>query len=259
LLSWLKIEEITISDTSKPLNAYNYKSPRSIPNQTPDPIKSTNPITSVSYVNLNNQINASIRKSSSEITNTRLILEPDLTNKIEKGEAIELSISNIIASSFPFEKELKTKEILESKELFFVRNYIIRTKLMSEISSKDLKMLKKQFNKSHCAFDTSTIIDEYVFNSNKNLFCLFCKKSFSSPFDVVQNLECKGEYFHPRFILNAKNEKFVCSHEGCKKRVVKGEFPCCHKNAPSSGCLLGDGKHHLVLIDNYSGSTNNSF
>lgn len=264
MLSWLKINELFDPKSYKASTAYELESPKLVANQTPEPSKSTNPINLIAQANLINQSNnpnITTRKPTSELTNSRTIPEAESLNKAEKFEKAEAFESSFyLNSNNQSENELlKSKDILESKELFFVRNYIIKSKLMSGISSKDLKMLKKQFNKSHYAFDTNTIIDEYVFNSNKNLLCIVCKKSFASPFDVVINFECKGEYFHPRFIMNAKNEKFVCNHEGCKKRIVKGDFPCCHKGIQSAGCLLGDGKHHLVLVDNNIASVNTSF
>jgi len=262
----LKIDETKISELnqlSKISNNIEYNNKKSLPNQTQEGIKSTNstnPNSSLIQRSHNNQI---YRKSSIEFNSCRNIPSIDPSKKQEKGrESLEFSSAiNLNKNQTPSEIETKNeKEILESKDLFFVRNYIIRTNLMSGIKSKDLKSLKTQFNQLHYAFDTSTIIDEYIFNSNKILFCLVCKRSFSSPFDVVQNLECKGEYFHPRFIMNSKSEKFVCNHELCKKKVIRGEFPCCHKNSQTAGCLLGDGKHHLVLIENNTVcSINNSF
>ncbi len=154
-----------------------------------------------------------------------------------------------------YKKDINDKNsynISESKDLFFVRNYIIKAKLMSGIISKDLKSIKNTFNELHSAFDINTIINEYIFCSNKNLFCLVCKKIYLSPFEIIQNLECKGEFFHPKLIYNGKNEKNICNHENCKKKIIRGEYPCCHKNASSGGCLLGGGKHNLILsILNY--------
>jgi len=171
--------------------------------------------------------------------------------KLEINDVINLNIQNEIPKLKDLTENMKiAREILESKDLFYVRNYIIRKNLMSGLSSKDLKFIKKRFNYLHYAFDTKVIIDEYIFSSNKKLACLICKKIFISPFEVIQNLECKGESYHPKYFFYSKNEKMICSHENCKKKINKGEYPCCHKILNSNGCLLGDGKHHLIINDN---------
>jgi hypothetical protein len=153
-------------------------------------------------------------------------------------------------------EEHKLNENLSvTKDEFFVRNYIVKMNLTSNIKSKQIITLKKKYGALHSVFDINTLIEEYIFCSSKLLFCLVCKKSFYSPFELQGNLECKGEYYHPRYFsnLNVTNNKFdknQCLHENCKKKYSKNEFACCHKNNSNIGCTLSDGKHQIVIIEN---------
>jgi hypothetical protein len=141
------------------------------------------------------------------------------------------------------------EEILTSHDLFLVRNYIRNHNLMSGLSGKEISQLIEKFPRLHSSFDTSTLINEFIFSSEKKLNCLICKKEFDSPFQVLESPECKDEYYHPKNNVNLKNEKLICSHEGCIKKFSKSEYPCCHKTANSQGCVIGEGKHMIVLGD----------
>lgn len=170
-------------------------------------------------------------------------------NKIEINNDISPENMNIPNDDNIAKKKANQKRILESEELFYVRNFLIKSKLMSNMKSQELLEIKNKFRNLHYAFDSKTLIEDNLFCSNKTLTCLACKKSFFSPFDVQENLECKGKYYHPRFIVSNKSEKIACPHEKCKKKILKGEYPCCHKSANTQGCTLTDGKHYFVLAE----------
>lgn len=138
---------------------------------------------------------------------------------------------------------------MASQDLFLVRNYVKRHNLMSGLSGKEIAMLAEKFPHLHSSFDTSSIVDEFIFSSQRKLICLICKKEFISPFEVSENLECKGEVYHPKNFVNSKNDKQICLHEGCQKRIVKGELNCCHKSSTSNGCVLGEGRHMIVFSE----------
>jgi hypothetical protein len=138
------------------------------------------------------------------------------------------------------------EEMLTSNDLFLVRNFIKNRNLMSCLTGKEISILAEKFPHLHSSFDISTIVEEFIFSSQKKLSCLICKKEFLSPFEVIHNLECKGEVYHPKNIL--KNERGNCLHEGCSKKVLKGDMSCCHKpNSP--GCVQGEGRHMIVFVD----------
>lgn len=140
------------------------------------------------------------------------------------------------------------EKILTSQDLFLVRNHIKRYNLMSGLTSKEIQMLSDKFSSFLSSFDTKTILNEFVYVRQKKLKCLICKKEFISPFEIMENLECKGEAYHPKTTLNNKNDKISCLHEGCSKKINKGDITCCHK-PNSSGCIIGEGKHMIILID----------
>lgn len=142
-----------------------------------------------------------------------------------------------------------TEEILTSHDLFLVRNYIKRHNLMSTLSAKEIAALLENFPHLHSSFDTATIVNDFIFTSQRKLICQICRKEYNSPFEILSDLSCKGEVYHPKNAVNVKNEKLVCHHEGCSAKYVKGEFTCCHKSATALGCTLGEGRHMIILSD----------
>lgn len=141
------------------------------------------------------------------------------------------------------------EQILTSTDLFLVRNYVKRNSLMSGLSGREIGALLERFPQMLSAFDASTLVEEFIFTSMKKLVCLVCKKEFSSPFEIIESLECKGENFHPKNCINVKNDKAQCNHESCGRKLVKGENTCCHKQITANGCCSGEGKHMIVLSD----------
>ena len=82
---------------------------------------------------------------------------------------------------------------------------------MSGLKGKEIAFLLKMFPGLHSAFDTSLIVDEFIFSSGKRLLCQVCKKEFNSPFEVAENIDCKGEVYHPKNLVSFKNDKAVWS------------------------------------------------
>jgi hypothetical protein len=158
-----------------------------------------------------------------------------------------LSISNIKSKDYSFisSYNVANQDVLTSADLFLVRNYITRNNLMSGLTQKEVTDLFQMFPLMHSAFDTETLVQEFVFNTGKSLLCIICKKSFSSPHQVLENLECLIEAYHPKSF--SKSDKNPCLHEGCQRKLLKGELNCCHKTMSSPGCMLGDGRHMIVL------------
>ena len=143
--------------------------------------------------------------------------------------------------------EEKKNEILKSQDLFLIRNYIKKNNLMTEnIKIEELIQLKNEFSFLISAFDSIGIINNFIF-SEKNFKCIVCKNIFHSQFEIEENKICPIGKFHPEF--NNKMEK--CFHEGCKKKLNKNEFVCCHKKIENkeNGCLLSEGKH-IFKIEN---------
>ena len=120
---------------------------------------------------------------------------------------------------------------------------------MSSLNAKEIGALLEKFPHLNSSFDTSAIVNDFIFSSSKKLICLVCRKDFCSPFEILENSECKGENFHPKNCINVKNEKAVCPHEGCSRKFVKGEIACCHKASNSTGCTIGEGKHLIIISD----------
>ena len=154
-----------------------------------------------------------------------------------------------------------TKEVLNSSEvieatlvshdLFYVRNFIKRNKLMITLTTDDISFLKKSFPKFTSAFDSYGIINNFIVGSR--LMCIVCKKEFESQYQLTELNEskCKVEdlRYHPRCQL--KSDKMLCCHEGCRRKFCKGEYQCCHKKLDAKeGCQLGDGKHIIVICNN---------
>lgn len=181
-----------------------------------------------------------------------------------KEENLELSVQKNENYDFNFIKKQNFDEN-ESKEFFFVRNYIKKCDLITNIKSKEIVKLKDEHNDLTSVFDLNDLINNYIFCNSKLLYCLVCNKSFSSPFELKENFECKSDYFHPRFFNNLnisfslsnssilnfpKNQKNICLHDGCKKKQINNEFMCCHKSNTSKGCTFGEGQHQLVIIEN---------
>lgn len=140
------------------------------------------------------------------------------------------------------------EDTLTSHDLFYVRNFIKKNKLMMSLPSKEIIKLKKDFSQYTSAFDSYGIINNFILG--EGLHCIVCKKDFASPFKIMEELECKANNqefkYHPRCTI--KNEKMICNHEGCRKKFWKGEYPCCHKKLDSKeGCQIGEGKHIIVL------------
>lgn len=158
------------------------------------------------------------------------------------------SISNHKADySYLSSLNVPNEDVLTSADLFLVRNYITNHNLMSGLTQKEVCDLFTLFPLLHSAFDNGKLINEFIYVSEKTLHCIICKKSFKSPHEVVESLECKGETFHPKHAM--KNEKANCYHEGCQKKLTKGELSCCHKAINTTGCTLGEGKHMIVIED----------
>lgn len=134
-------------------------------------------------------------------------------------------------------------------EMFLVRNYIRNQKLMSGIELGDLQALTQQFSQFLLAFDTNTILQEFIYSSARKIYCQICKKEFESPHTVTG--ECKTEFFHPKCHLKSDKNN-LCNHDGCFRKTNKSEssaFTCCHKvNQDSKGCISGDGKHQILLL-----------
>jgi len=99
-------------------------------------------------------------------------------------------------------------------------------KIMSGLLYKEIAELSSMFPHLHSAFDTATVVKEYAFNSGKKLICIICKKEFASPFEIIQNAECKGEIYHPKNFINLRIEKnnFNCLHESCTKKNIKNRI-----------------------------------
>ena len=137
------------------------------------------------------------------------------------------------------------KKCLHSKELFLVRNYIKKYKLLENLTKDELLDLKKNFELYIDCLDISGILNSYVFNP---LYCIICKKNFESPYQIIENKNCIVGKYHPPCGMSDS-----CKHKGCNKKLRKGEYYCCHKkySEKNSGCLLSEGRH-IILFKNKS-------
>jgi hypothetical protein len=151
-----------------------------------------------------------------------------------------------LKASFNSTKFNNNDDINASTDLFLVRNYIMKYSLMSGLSQKEVADLTITFPFLHTAFDIETLMEEFIYCSGYKLACVACKKTFLSHFEILDNPECKGEMFHPRIIRNEKN---ICLHENCHKKINKNDLPCCHKGVNSNGCMHCDGRH-IIVIEN---------
>jgi len=46
-----------------------------------------------------------------------------------------------------------------------------------------------------------------------------------------------------------RNLPHSCYHEGCSRKMVINEYPCCHRNIHGEGCLVNDNKQHILTIE----------
>ena len=143
------------------------------------------------------------------------------------------------------------EETTTSHDLFYVRNFIKKNKLMITLTTEEILQLKKSFPNFTTAFDSYGIINNFILGGK--LMCLVCKKEFESQFQINENTECKGKgdelRYHPRCLV--KGGKILCGHDGCRRKFCKGEYSCCHKKLENKdGCQLGDGRHIIVLVNN---------
>jgi hypothetical protein len=152
---------------------------------------------------------------------------------------------NQIDFSFLKNFNINNQSITTSAELYLVFNLIKSKNLMANLTQKELSELYIKFPNLHNCFDTEKIIKEFIFTSEKTLYCIICKKSFDSIFSIVDSPECTNELYHPRH----NSESTKCLHEGCQRRFNKSEYNCCHKNLNTNGCIVGEGKH-LIIIEN---------
>lgn len=119
---------------------------------------------------------------------------------------------------------------------------------MSGLTQKEVTDLFALFPLLHSAFDAEKLIKEFVYSSSKTLHCVICKRNFESPHQVLESLECTiTDHYHPKNQI--KHDKVNCFHEGCGKKCSKGELNCCHKMVNSSGCMIGEGKHMIVIVE----------
>ena len=140
------------------------------------------------------------------------------------------------------DKNIKNKS-LKSKDLFLVRNYIKKYKLLSNLSKDELVDLKNNFEEYIDCLDMNGILLNYLFIP---LTCIICKTVFHSTYDVLNEKTCTNNQYHP--ICGPIDN---CQHKECKKRFKKGEYYCCHKKLTEkdSGCLTGEGKHIFILYN----------
>jgi hypothetical protein len=140
-------------------------------------------------------------------------------------------------------------EVLSSVDLFLVRNYITSKQLMKNMSFKEINDLYHVFTPLNSVFDIDALAKEYIFVEGKSLLCISCKKEFSNPYEISQNMECKGEAYHPRINMS-KSEK-GCLHDSCikKPKLGNGELPCCHKESSSRGCVSNEGRHVIIFAE----------
>jgi hypothetical protein len=117
---------------------------------------------------------------------------------------------------------------------------------MSGLTQKEIADLAITFPFLHTAFDIEALMEEFIYCSGNRLVCIACKKIFISHYEILDNPECKGELFHPRMIRNEKN---LCLHDSCHKKINKNDLSCCHRGVNSNGCMHGDGKH-IIIIEN---------
>ena len=145
--------------------------------------------------------------------------------------------------------ETNVDEVLISVDLFLVRNYITKNQLMKNMAFKELNDLYYLFTPLNSVFDINILSKEYIFVENLAFVCLSCKKEFTNPFEISLNMECKGEPYHPR--LNMGKLDKGCIHDGCSKKVKLGggEYPCCHKQTGSPGCISSEGRHVIVFAE----------
>lgn len=187
----------------------------------------------------------------------------------EEKNPEEKNIKNISIKEDYLEKYLeedKEYSEQESKDLFYVRNYLKKSCLFKKLTTENISSLRKEHKKFTSVYDLDEVISNYIQCDSMLLFCLVCRKTFNSPYELKKDLECKSDYYHPSLYKNPqisnsfsnsflsnntiKTTKTICLHEGCKKKPNNNEFICCHKTKDNKGCTFGEKKHQLIIIEN---------
>ncbi len=207
-------------------------------------------------------INLSIKDFETELWSRTAFTFPVLVKVVE---AMKLSNQEKLIAALSWMKEDYMKypystpesekereiELLTSMDYYNLRSYIKDNKLMSGLDTMFLQELFKEFSKLTGLFDSETIFAEFGLLGGHKIWCKICKKTFVSPLEAVQNPECEIRLYHPKsFVTSFRNlaeQQTVCGHAGCTKKLQRNEFPCCHQPSHSEGCVMGEGKHFIVI------------
>jgi hypothetical protein len=102
---------------------------------------------------------------------------------------------------------------------------------MVNLSFKEINDLYTLFQPLYSVFDIDALTKEYIFIDNLTLLCISCKRTFSNPYEVCMNIECKGESYAPI----SKNSERDRSNDSLQK---KGQ---------NENLIKNEGKHIIVI------------
>ena len=172
------------------------------------------------------------------------------------------------------QKQLKI-ELQTSMEVFKVREYIEKHKLMYNLKTGFLMHLLTSFPLLTPVFDVRILIKEYAHLSSYSIHCRICKRTFESAMDVIFNSKCERKLYHPRSFattfrdleetkenaresrdgkdgkdgkdVKEKDIKNTCMHLECKRKAARNQYQCCHLGPHVEGCTMGEGTHYIII------------
>ena len=138
-------------------------------------------------------------------------------------------------------------ELLTSADFFNVKKFIEKKNFLDKITIRNLHEIQKKFTHLLPVLDTGKLLDKYITQLDQKIICRVCKRISNNVQDFQKN-PCEQKSYHPKSFVNLQRQiTNSCMHEGCKKKIVINEYPCCHKNPHSEGCMMSDGQHILLF------------
>ncbi len=138
-------------------------------------------------------------------------------------------------------------DLLTCDDFFKIKDYIKEKKICQNLEINDLIKFRNEFPKLLPILDYSYIIDKFVENSQVKISCRICKLQ-GNDLKIFNEKKCQEKLYHPKKFIQLQRQIISkCNHNGCTKKIVINEFPCCHQQNLGEGCLMSNGNHILSI------------